>query len=652
MLNKLIRSKTSYFIVPLLALIVLMIACDNSPITIGDSGAQEFTGVATPISAPAQVSQPIVLQCPSSQRVELSVLVEPLDAGNVEIAGSEILTNGGATPVCKDDQINIIARPNENWRLDHWEMDVTGTRSTAVIVMTGSKKVRAIFVPVSETRAEPQAFYKLTVNGEAVTNAVIGLDNGAIAVSPAPGAGELPYMQGAIVVLTARAFEGFVFDGWVKDCAGAAPCVLLMNGNKSVEAVIRPEIQTPPVPRKPTPTPTPTAVPTPVLTPTAVPTPTPMPIPTATPIPVIDDHGDHLYSATVTELNPYFNYWTKSSVLQITGELETPDDIDVFSFEAYGGEEFFVFSPRFLPLATDTGGGIPKITLYGASWFTPLATIGLEEILKYTPGSPGIIYLAVSNSNPRYTGKYRVIVTRGYTSARPNFASPLEPFWPAGAAAPTPTPVPTQIPLPTAVPTPVPTPVPTAVPTPVPTPVPTAVPTPVPTPVPTAVPTPSNQSIVVSTDVPKNIPDPGEVSSTLTFPTSGLIADMTLVFKFTHSCERDLIIDFIHPDGTTITVMNRGLERCDGPASYDSVNSSVANFFLNNQAAGTWTLVVKDDGAGNTGTLDFWSLEITVSAPAPTPTPGPPATPTPTPAPTPVALRRQPWPAHPASAAR
>jgi subtilisin-like proprotein convertase family protein len=111
---------------------------------------------------------------------------------------------------------------------------------------------------------------------------------------------------------------------------------------------------------------------------------------------------------------------------------------------------------------------------------------------------------------------------------------------------------------------------------------------------------------------------------------------MTLVFKFTHSCERDLIIDFIHPDGATITVMNRGLERCDGPASYDSVNSSVANFFLNNQAAGTWTLVVKDDGAGNTGTLDFWSLDITVTAPAPTPTPGPTATPTPTPAPTPA----------------
>lgn len=261
MLNRLNRSKTSYIIVPLLALVALMIACTNSPITTGEKGTSTTAVSSAPASpsVPTQVLEPIVLQCPSSQRVELSVLVEPLDAGNVEIAGSEILTNGGATPVCKNDQINIIARPNDGWRLDHWEMDVTGTRSTAVIVMTGSKKIRAIFVPVSENRTESQAFYKLTVNGEPVKNAVIGLDNGSIEVSPAPGAGELPYRQGTIVVLTARAFEGFVFVGWIKDCSGTLPCVLLMDGNRSVEAVIRPEIQTSPVPGDPTPSATPKA---------------------------------------------------------------------------------------------------------------------------------------------------------------------------------------------------------------------------------------------------------------------------------------------------------------------------------------------------------------------------------------------------------
>jgi hypothetical protein len=143
-----------------------------------------------------------------------------------------------------------------------------------------------------------------------------------------------------------------------------------------------------------------------------------------------------------------------------------------------------------LPLATNLGGGIPKIVLYGASWM-PLSSIGLfEETLKYTPGSPGIIYLAVSNSNPRYTGKYRLVIERTATRARPNFASPLEPFWPAGAAIPTPTPVL----FPTAVPTPVPTavPAPTPGPTPTITPTPTAIaPTPTPVPTATAVPTPT-----------------------------------------------------------------------------------------------------------------------------------------------------------------
>ena len=215
------------------------------------------------------------------------------------------------------------------------------------------------------------------------------------------------------------------------------------------------------VPATPTPLPTYTPYPTYTPGPTAVPNPepTPIPIPTATPVPIFDDHGDNVFSATITELNPDFDWFAKSSVLQILGELETPDDVDYFSFEAYGGEERFVFSPRFLPLATDLGGGIPKIALYGASWVTPLASIAtFTETLSYTPGSPGIIYLAVSNSNPRYTGKYRVIVDRGATSARPNFAKPLEPLLPAGTPTPTPTATLTPVLFPTAVPTPVATP--------------------------------------------------------------------------------------------------------------------------------------------------------------------------------------------------
>ena len=47
-------------------------------------------------------------------------------------------------------------------------------------------------------------------------------------------------------------------------------------------------------------------------------------------------------------------------------------------------------------------------------------------------------------------------------------------------------------------------------------------------------------------------------------------------------------------------------------------------------------MVVKDDSPGHTGTLDYWSLDITVDTAVPTPTPVPSATPTPTPTPAPT----------------
>lgn len=95
----------------LLALaMMLSLACtlevESPTSTAPASPISDASTVALPTATPRP---PVVLQCPSNQRVELSVLVEPLDTGNVEIAGSPIITSGGATPVCKDDQINIAS---------------------------------------------------------------------------------------------------------------------------------------------------------------------------------------------------------------------------------------------------------------------------------------------------------------------------------------------------------------------------------------------------------------------------------------------------------------------------------------------------------------------------------------------------------------
>ena len=208
--------------------------------------------------------------------------------------------------------------------------------------------------------------------------------------------GESSYVAGITVTIDVISQPGWVVEEWIGpvfDIVGDTGYVKMDVSSKSIvvrltqtraagsESPTPTVVPTPSsiptgtaVPATPTPLPTytpyptytpePTAVPTPVLTPTAVPTPTPMPIPTPTPIPVIDDHGDNVFSATVTELNPDFDYWTKSSMLQIYGELETPDDIDYFSFEAYGGEEFFMFSPRFLP-------AIEAIKIRLSQWHEP-----------------------------------------------------------------------------------------------------------------------------------------------------------------------------------------------------------------------------------------------------------------------------------------
>lgn len=120
---------------------------------------------------------------------------------------------------------------------------------------------------------------------------------------------------------------------------------------------------------------------------------------------------------------------------------------------------------------------------------------------------------------------------------------------------------------------------------------------------------------VQATDVPRAIPDVGQITSAVTFPVSGTIVSMELFFQFTHQCERDLIMDLIAPDGHDVQVMNRGLLRCSGVLqTFTSDNTLIggAGFFGGAQAAGVWKLVVKDDGVGFTGTLDSWRLTITV----------------------------------------
>ncbi len=192
----------------LILVMVLMFACGGSssvpPNTQVPSTATQVPPTATQVpTTPTREPSPTPpvmppLQSVSTDTVALSVLIEPLDVGQVEIAGERTLSNGQATEVNRNDQINVIARPNDQatWRFDRWGGDLQGRFPAETLVMDSSKKIRAIFVKIGQQSAEHLSFYGIKINGQAVRNIAMGLDNGAVYVSPPPAAGDSPYREG------------------------------------------------------------------------------------------------------------------------------------------------------------------------------------------------------------------------------------------------------------------------------------------------------------------------------------------------------------------------------------------------------------------------------------------------------------------------
>ena len=229
--------------IPLILLIALASAC--GVIDVEDEATSTPPPVAVTTASPAATSVPTPTVTPTprgplavvpAETVELSVLIEPLDVGYVEVVGSKRLSNGDATEVHRNDQINLIARPvdPEQWRFDRWGGDLQGTFAADALVMGSSKKIRAIFVRVDDLTQNPLAFYGVTVNGQAVHNLIIGVENGAIEVSPAPGPGENPFREGTIVSLTPNPDKGYELNDWGVDCGGSGPCILTINDHKEV----------------------------------------------------------------------------------------------------------------------------------------------------------------------------------------------------------------------------------------------------------------------------------------------------------------------------------------------------------------------------------------------------------------------------------
>jgi subtilisin-like proprotein convertase family protein len=139
---------------------------------------------------------------------------------------------------------------------------------------------------------------------------------------------------------------------------------------------------------------------------------------------------------------------------------------------------------------------------------------------------------------------------------------------------------------------------------------------------------------VVSTNVPKSIPDNNATGTTSNLTLSGLAGALTHVavtFSITHPRDADLTIYLIAPDGTPVKLVS-GLTGANftnttlDDSAATSIASALAPYtgtfqpnqgtlasFNGKMANGTWGLKVVDGRRNNTGTLVSWSISVTTA---------------------------------------
>ncbi len=123
--------------------------------------------------------------------------------------------------------VSITAMPDSVSRFTAWSGDCSGSSGTCPLIMDGPRTATATFerLPVPVT---------VTVDGDG--DGVVTSTPGGISCG---GDCSDAYAYLSTVVLGAAADAGSAFEGWGGDCAGTGPCVLTMDGAKSVTATFR-----------------------------------------------------------------------------------------------------------------------------------------------------------------------------------------------------------------------------------------------------------------------------------------------------------------------------------------------------------------------------------------------------------------------------
>ncbi|MCP8309867.1 MAG: proprotein convertase P-domain-containing protein [archaeon] len=136
--------------------------------------------------------------------------------------------------------------------------------------------------------------------------------------------------------------------------------------------------------------------------------------------------------------------------------------------------------------------------------------------------------------------------------------------------------------------------------------------------------------VYVSTDVPKDIKDKVTIESIINVPDKGTIEDINVKLTIHHTYDADLDVILISPNGTEIELFDdvggrdnnfidtilddeADVNITDGSAPFTNSYRPEESLSVldGGEMQGTWKLRIYDDLAGDEGTLDIWSIEIT-----------------------------------------
>ena len=100
------------------------------------------------------------------------------------------------------------------------------------------------------------------------------------------------------------------------------------------------------------------------------------------------------------------------------------------------------------------------------------------------------------------------------------------------------------------------------------------------------------------------IPGVVTVSDTITVPDSGTATSVSVSVDIAHTWIGDLLVELIAPDGTAITLHDRG------GGSADDIDQTYAPDFEGVLIAGNWTLRIDDNFVDDSGVLNSWTLTV------------------------------------------